>query len=289
MRKQLEAHFSNNTVPSGKLKSQFSLVPSSHGYACATVTFRDASWKPPQHSKEGYRFDDAFLGITPLYEGGESSVDLIAVPGLGSHALGSFRLSEGIEVWLRDFLPKDIPIIRVLLYGYDTTLVGSDSKSSISDLGKALLESIRAYRSETDTTRRPIILLGHSLGGLLVKEALSLAYNDKDDAQSLAISKSIHALMFFGVPNLGLQNSQLETIVDRQLNAQPVRNLVVDGDSEPSQYLKELSQKFIRCCKAQEHRHEIISYYERKLSKTLEVSILTAGCLKLRAHIAVML
>ena len=120
--------------------------------------------------------------------------------------------------------------------------------------------------------RRPIIFLGHSLGGLLIKEALALAWDDQDDVRNLAISKSTHALLFFGVPNLGLRNAQLATIVEGQPNAQLVRNLVVDDESEPSQYLKELGRKFIRCCKTQEHRYEIISYYERKLSRTLEVS-----------------
>ena len=81
----------------------------------------------------------------------KSSVDTFVVPGLGSHPLGSFRSGEGIDVWLRDFLPKDIPAIRVLLYGYDSTLMDGDSKSSISDLGKAFLESTRAFRSETRT------------------------------------------------------------------------------------------------------------------------------------------
>ena len=276
LREQLEGYFTNEAAGTANESNvlQLTLSPSTRGYSCATVTFRNVPSKPPRHSKEGYCFDDAFIGITPLYDGGESSVDLIVVPGLGSHALGSFRSSEGTDVWLRDFLPKDIPGIRVLLYGYDSTLVGGDSKSSISDLGKAFLESVRAYKSETETeaTYRPIIFLGHSLGGLLIKEALSLACDDKDDVWNVALSKSTYALLFFGVPNLGLRNSQLETIVEGQPNAQLVRNLVVDNDSEPSQYLKELSRKFIRCCKNEAQRYEIISYYERKLSKTLEVS-----------------
>lgn len=43
----------------------------------------------------------------------------------------------------------DVPNIRVLLYGYDTTLLGSDSKDSVEDLGRRFLESIKAFRRGT--------------------------------------------------------------------------------------------------------------------------------------------
>jgi len=72
---------------------------------------------------------------------------VIAVPGLGCHALGSWKSPKSDDVWLRDFLPKDVPNIRVLLYGYDTTLADSRSKQSIEDLGAAFLEQIIAFRA----------------------------------------------------------------------------------------------------------------------------------------------
>ncbi len=71
---------------------------------------------------------------------------VIAVPGLGSHAIGSWKSPNSNDVWLRDYLPDDLPDIRVLLYGYDTSLVNSNSKDSIEDLGNRFLESIKAFR-----------------------------------------------------------------------------------------------------------------------------------------------
>ena len=99
--------FSFEDVKSEKVL-QLDLAPSTRGYACATVKLQCT---PPARTKHGYRIDDSFLGITPLYDCRDASVDVIAVPGLGSHALGSFKSSEGSEVWLRDFLPRDIPNI----------------------------------------------------------------------------------------------------------------------------------------------------------------------------------
>ena len=56
----------------------------------------------------------------------------------------------GHEVWLRDFLPNHVPNIRVLIYGYDTTLAKSQAKYSISDLAKSLLESVKVFRDNTN-------------------------------------------------------------------------------------------------------------------------------------------
>jgi hypothetical protein len=73
---------------------------------------------------------------------------VVVVPGLESHALGSWKSRDGHNVWIRDFLPVDVPKIRVLLYGYDTALARSESKQSIVDLSKMLLESIKAIRKD---------------------------------------------------------------------------------------------------------------------------------------------
>ena len=71
------------------------------------------------------------------------------VHGLGTHPLGSLRSSDGWNVWLRDFVPNDIAKARILVYGYDTKVELSDDKSSIGDLAKGLLSSLKAFRSET--------------------------------------------------------------------------------------------------------------------------------------------
>lgn len=70
--------------------------------------------------------------------------------GLGSHAIGTFKSKDGNNVWLRDFLPEDIPTARVLVYGYDTTITKGDANHSITDLAMAFLDSIRAFRAATE-------------------------------------------------------------------------------------------------------------------------------------------
>ncbi|RBA17497.1 hypothetical protein FPRO05_11212 [Fusarium proliferatum] len=216
-----------------------------------------------------YNYTCKFEGITPLYEDQNGAdVDIIAVPGLGNHPLGSWKSPNSDDVWLRDFLSKDMPNIRVLLYGYDTTLPGSLSKQSIEDLGGALLEQIIAYRASDGTSHRPIIFTGHSLGGLLIKEALVRARRRCSNANS-DLSKASYGLLFFGVPNLGLRNDQLRTLVRGQPNEALIHDLLVDSDSEPSAFLKRLADQFSESCKG---HYKVVTFFERRLSPTLELS-----------------
>ncbi|KAK2042669.1 hypothetical protein LZ31DRAFT_525790 [Colletotrichum somersetense] len=253
-----------------------SLVHSDKEHMCATVTTtttlsgKDLCSRLAQAGRDfPYSYSCDFDGITPLYEDFNSAaVDIVAVPGLGSHPLGSWRSPKNDDVWLRDFLPNDVPDIRVLIYGYDTTLEDSRSKQSIEDLGGILLERVVAFRARDGTTRRPLIFIGHSLGGLLVKEALIRARRRSDGAVA-DLAKACYALLFFGVPNLGLRNDQLMTMVHGQPNAGLIHDLIVDNDSEASTFLKRLADQFSETCKG---HYRVMSFFERMLSPTLQLN-----------------
>lgn len=81
-------------------------------------------------------------------------MSIIAVTGLGGHALGSFKQRNGPFVWLRDGLPVDEPEMRILSYGYDTTIVNSSSFQNLTDLARSLrleLEGIQVSLERTKT------------------------------------------------------------------------------------------------------------------------------------------
>jgi hypothetical protein len=70
------------------------------------------------------------------------------------------------------------------------------------------------------------------------------------------------------VPNHGLRNEQLRTLVDGQPNKAFINDLLVDDDSEASGFLKRLASQFAESFKGY---YRIITFYERLLSPTLEV------------------
>ena len=113
--------------------------------------------------------DTRFLGLTPLNETPENEADIkmecvistgaihfhhftdyrsvIAVTGLGGHAFGSWKARNHDYMWLQDSLPEDVSGLRVLTYGYDTALVGSDSFTDIPSLAKDFLLQVKCART----------------------------------------------------------------------------------------------------------------------------------------------
>ena len=91
-------------------------------------------------------------------------------------------------MWLRDSLAKDLTHARIFVYGYDTKLENSDSFQTITDLGIQLRISINNIRNDRtvghmnaqrntsadlkqdNSVQRPLVFLGHSLGGLIIKQ-----------------------------------------------------------------------------------------------------------------------
>lgn len=78
-------------------------------------------------------------------------------------------------MWLRDTFPYRMtgengrPFARVMIHGYDSGLSGSKSFQNLNDLGRSFYDSIMVLANSQ--TVRPIIIVAHSLGGLIVKQA----------------------------------------------------------------------------------------------------------------------
>jgi hypothetical protein len=55
-------------------------------------------------------------------------------------------------MWLRDSLPYDLEGVRVLTYGYDTSLVGSQTFQNIDDIAISLNKGIRRIRRDVNVS-----------------------------------------------------------------------------------------------------------------------------------------
>ena len=95
-------------------------------------------------------FDQSFLGLTQLYnptvDSTEITADVVAITGLDGHAYGSWSGGDPKQMWLRDFLSKDLPKCRVMTYGYNSKL-SNPGLHTIADFGRGLRkELLRARR-----------------------------------------------------------------------------------------------------------------------------------------------
>ena len=107
----------------------------------------------------------------PLYS-------IVAIHGLNGHRETTWTFEgkgkNGDVLWLRDLLPSIIPNARIWTWGYDSR---TRSKShgeyltikSLYDHGRELVFDLDGERRASNTHRRPIIFIVHSLGGIVVK------------------------------------------------------------------------------------------------------------------------
>lgn len=89
-------------------------------------------------------------------------------------------------MWLRDALPFDLrdeatdnPMARVVTYGYNSTVAGSNSTQNLEDLATAFHTSLRPL---ADGQNRPIVFIAHSLGGLVIKQVGAKARSSSQNA-----------------------------------------------------------------------------------------------------------
>lgn len=89
-------------------------------------------------------------------------------------------------MWLRDDLPSAVPNVRIITYGYPSSLQGTSSYSSFDGHAGNFAVRLREHIMQTEVKSlnlrlefvsdkagvqaRPIILIGHSLGCLLIKQ-----------------------------------------------------------------------------------------------------------------------
>jgi hypothetical protein len=83
-------------------------------------------------------------------------VSCIAITGLSSHPFGSWKQRNGQHMWLRDSLPNDLKGARVLLYGYDTSLLQSQTFQNVDDIAITFCKSIKRIRRYDNVSGFPL-------------------------------------------------------------------------------------------------------------------------------------
>ncbi|KAF8535479.1 hypothetical protein BDD12DRAFT_912762 [Trichophaea hybrida] len=224
------------------LKSRLDLFPSCYGHGQVALLKLDVCTnyfevrKPNMPYREELEdvelvIDHQFYGMTPLNNPGEvieaeyctahytpcpgadySSV--IAVTGLGGHAYGSWKSRQSSRMWLKDLLPNAVLGLRVMTYGYDSRILGKrKSEVRMSDYTAKFIQHLENATS----TNRPIIFIGHSLGGILILQALIELNRSPENSDRKRILASANTIFFAGTPHGGLRTDELEQMAKFEL------------------------------------------------------------------------
>ncbi|KAK0712187.1 Alpha/Beta hydrolase protein, partial [Apiosordaria backusii] len=191
---------------------------------------------------------------------------IIAIHGLNGHAFRTWTkecpasqpgAAATGTMWLRDLLPSRLPDARIMTYGYDSR-VFSGTKADVLQDAEELLSQLRAKREDLEVGY-PILFIAHSLGGLVLKQALCVA---KDHSEYGELFEMTRGITFMGTPHRGsgvaspaLILASILRVAGLRIAKQRLRSL-----QEHSKSLFNLSDQFRRITAG----ISILSFYETK-------------------------
>ncbi|MCJ1270442.1 Serine active site containing protein 1 [Lobaria immixta] len=138
----------------------------------------------------------------PLSNPGDAIVELsiVFIHGLQGDPKGTWTTFN--TFWPRDLLPEILPQARILSWGYDSKVIhfwAAPSQNMINEHSSNLFADLASLRDSTNTSRRPIIFVAHSLGGIVCANALLLAGNSPEEPVR-EIGKRTRGIAFLGTP-----------------------------------------------------------------------------------------
>lgn len=163
--------------------------------------------------------------VTEVYSDPEALVDIVLVHGLNGHPRYTWttpasKKSKKEVFWPSDLLPATLRAAkaRILVYGYNADVYafgGNASSDMIHQHAQTLLANLSSERKLEERSNVPIIWVAHSLGGILVKRALTLSSDlsskSADDKRSIFVST--YGIIFLGTPHTGADAAKWGTIL----------------------------------------------------------------------------
>ncbi|CAG9978525.1 unnamed protein product [Clonostachys byssicola] len=196
-------------------------------------------------------------GLRLLHPSNDPLLDLILVHGLKGHSIKTWHKSGDAETfWPQCWLPSEPGFhhVNIHTFGYEADFSGAKMANilTIHDFGQSLFEQMRNCPHLRNNERGPIIMLGHSLGGLVVKKAFLLARETPN------FQNRIRTIFFLGTPHRGSEYAKiLSRILSLSSSSSPnyVKDLRLDSVAT-----QVLNDDFGR----QAHDIPIYSFYETK-------------------------
>ncbi|KAI1365169.1 hypothetical protein F5Y08DRAFT_187701 [Xylaria arbuscula] len=177
-----------------------------------------------------------------------ANLDIVAVHGMNvggsdDHSENAWTEEQSGTHWLRDLLPDILPRARILAYQYNANVILKTSVAGVAEQAQNLLHCLFLERTGRKEVR-PIIFIAHSMGGILVKEALATSFHDSLCYPMLWVFT--YGVVFFGVPHKGSKHAAWGKMAARMvqiLTGQPNESFLGSVE-EGSNYNVQLSERF---------------------------------------------
>ncbi|OAA54616.1 peptidase C14 [Cordyceps fumosorosea ARSEF 2679] len=214
------------------------------------------------------------------FTGRDAKFEIIAVPGLGAHPYhtwearkikgsneAEYQIVQPARVHLlNDLLADEFPDARILNFAHDSNWLIDAPVKTTEEIGKCLLKEIKANRS---SPHLPIIFIGHSLGGIIVKQALC-------GSDSRDIVDATAGIIFLGAPHQGSSVSVAGAVLASVTGILGSDTTLLLSLQNHDAQLSNLADAFGSRIAPNERRPQkvpIISFYETKKTYLLGLSL----------------
>jgi len=157
------------------------------------------------------------LGLQEVHNGEQAQVDIVFLHGLRGDKEKTWT-KDGV-FWPQDLLSKDVPDSRIFLFGYDTSILqlkqSNVTKTEIHSDAEDLCAKLAVERFNTKSEDRPIILIAHSLGGLVAAQVLVHGEQRTESSSAKSITKNLRGMIFLGTPFRGSPAAKTAEIARR--------------------------------------------------------------------------
>lgn len=191
-----------------------------------------------------------------------TSVDVLFVHGLSGDAHKTWTDSRGTGHW-PSWLCEDIGKLSVYTLGYPASILAKPAKKEMNlhERANNMLEQLAVQGIGV----RPIVMVCHSLGGILVKEILRTT-SECPDPDWKRIGTQVRIVFFLATPHTG---SSLASVA--KLLAPRITSSFTDLLSNEGGYLTNLNQSYREL--VAECDISTVSYYEKHATKGLGVVV----------------
>lgn len=170
----------------------------------------------------------------------ERAADILFVHGLNDNALRCWKPDPWNELeWWPHWVAREFPQTGVWLVDYEAPFSNwQGSAMTLPDRARNILEGLSSEPKLQGGTR-PLIIIAHSLGGLVVKQMLRMALTLQNDDYK-KIGEQVRGVVFLSTPHLGAQLVTLARNLDALGLARIGAAMNAMQDDDP--HLRELNE-----------------------------------------------
>lgn len=190
------------------------------------------------------------------------------------HEVGNGDASKNV-FWPLELLPDTLPECRIYTWGYDADILGP-STTTVFQHARNLLSSVADNRISSVDRQRPIVWVTHSLGGVVVKDALNQSRTAPTYLKD--VLPATYGVCFLGTPHRGSSLAALGATISRITSLWGVSSShqIINALKYDAETLNRIQMHFketLDQCKSQGKRISIRSFCESNKTSGVLVSL----------------